>query len=112
MGVTGMPEEAIAAMRETPAWPGLVAVAPTLAYDSAVMGDLERGGAVPEDLAAAAGVPGLVVVGDENPPEIVAAAGRLADLLPDGSLRVLPGEGHVVAPDVLAPIVASFLNEA
>src|SRR5215211_4470100 len=51
---TGMPDEMLEGMRETPGWPGLVALAPTLAYDSAVMGDIENGGAVPEEVAARA----------------------------------------------------------
>jgi len=35
---------------------------------------------------------------------------RLAYLLPQGDHRVLEGQDHVVAPDVLAPIVAEFLT--
>ena len=101
----------IEAMRQTPRWQGLVALAPTLAYDSAVMGDLEHGGAVPKEVAAPAARPGLVLVGGDSPPFMMEVSRRLADLLPEGSHRVLEGQGHVVAPEVLAPVVAEFLLE-
>jgi hypothetical protein len=108
---TGMPDEMIEAMRQTPRWQGLVALAPTLAYDSAVMGDLEHGGAVPKEVAARVARPGLVLVGGDSPPFMMEVSRRLADLLPEGSHRVLEGQGHVVAPEVLAPVVAEFLLE-
>lgn len=107
---TGMPDEMIEGMRETSMWSGLIALAPTLAYDSAVMGDIENGGAVPEDVAARATWPGLVLVGGDSPPFMIDVSQRLADLLPEGSHRVIEGQGHVVAPDVLAPVVAEFLR--
>jgi alpha-beta hydrolase superfamily lysophospholipase len=108
---TGMPDEVVDGMRGTPRWQELVALAPTLAYDSAVMGDAETGGAVPEDLAARAARPGLVLVGGGSPPFMVEVGRRLAGLLPAGRLHVLPGHGHVVPPEVLAPVVAEFLRE-
>jgi hypothetical protein len=37
------------------------------------------------------------------------AATRIANALPHGCMRVLDGEEHVVAPEVLAPVVAEFL---
>jgi Alpha/beta hydrolase family len=107
---TGMPDEMIEGMRETPRWPGLLALAPTLAYDSAVMGDLENGGAIPEKVAANATRPGLVLVGGDSPPFMLEVGRRLAGLLPDGSHRVLEGQGHAAAPEVLAPVVAEFLR--
>jgi pimeloyl-ACP methyl ester carboxylesterase len=107
---TGLPDEMINEMRETPRWQGLIALAPTLAYDSAVMGDLEKGGAIPEALLARATRPGLVLVGSKSPPFMMEVSRRLAYLLPQGKHRVLEGQDHVVVPDVLAPIVAEFLS--
>lgn len=107
---TGMPDEMIAALRDSPRWPGLIGLAPTLAYDSAVMGDIEHGGAIPGALAARAKRPGLVLVGSDNPPFMLDVSRRLADLLPDGRHRVLEGQGHAVEPDVLAWTVAPFLR--
>lgn len=107
---TGMPDEMVDGMREWPTWPGLVALAPTLAYDSAVMGDIERGGAIPEDLASRVAQPALVLVGEHSPPFMIAVAQRLAELLPNSDQRVLAGQGHTPAPEVLAPVVAKFLS--
>ncbi|MGY1605080.1 alpha/beta fold hydrolase [Geodermatophilus sp. SYSU D00815] len=106
---TGMPEEAFDELRRSPTWPGLLAVAPTLAHDSAVMGDVERGGAVPEELAAAAARPALVLVGGASPPFMLEVGRRVAELLPDGRFQVLEGQEHVVPPEVLAPVVTDFL---
>jgi pimeloyl-ACP methyl ester carboxylesterase len=50
--IVGMPAEMVAEMRRSdPAWPALESLAPTLAYDSRVMGDVSHGGAMPADLA-------------------------------------------------------------
>src|ERR671916_3401090 len=43
MRLVGMPREMIEGMRRTPRWAELEALAPTLAYDSEVMGDASRG---------------------------------------------------------------------
>jgi pimeloyl-ACP methyl ester carboxylesterase len=108
--LTGMPEEVIEGMRGTHRWAELTALAPTLAYDSAVMGDIESGGAVPEDVAARVTRPGLVLVGGGSPPFMMEVGRRLAHLLPEGCLQVVEGHGHVVPPDVLAPVVAEHLR--
>ncbi|MGY1782356.1 alpha/beta fold hydrolase [Geodermatophilus sp. SYSU D01036] len=107
---TGMPGEVVDAVRSTPRWAELVALAPTLAYEIAVLDSVETGGAVPEDVARRAARPGLVLVGGDSPPFMQEVARRVAELLPAGALRVLPGSGHVVAPEVLAPLVAEFLR--
>jgi hypothetical protein len=107
---TGMPDDVVDGLRESSMWPGLLAVAPTLAYDSAVMGDVDRGGAVPEDIAIRAARPGLVLVGGESPPFMIEVARRLAELLPDARHRVLDGQDHVVPPEILAPVVTEFLT--
>jgi pimeloyl-ACP methyl ester carboxylesterase len=110
--LTGMPDEVIEGMRGTPRWAELTALAPTLAYDSAVMGDIERGGAVPEDVAARVTRPGLVLVGGESPPFMTEVSRRLAIVLPHADHQVIEGHGHVVPPDVLAAAVAQHLLSA
>src|SRR3712207_9575977 len=69
----------------------------------------ETGGAVPADVAARVPRPGLVLVGGQSPPFMVQVSRRLAHLLPQGRLHVVEGHGHVVPPDVLAPVVAQHL---
>ena len=73
------------------------------------MGDIENGGAIPEEVAARVTRPGLVLVGGESPPFMMEVSRRLANLLPEARHRVLEGQGHVVAPEVLVPVVAEFL---
>jgi hypothetical protein len=75
------------------------------------MGDIVTGGAVPMDLAARATRPGLVLVGSASPPFMTGVSLRPADLLPEASHHVIQGHGHVVPPDVLAPVVAGYLRE-
>jgi len=106
---TGMPGEMVAELRASPYWAPLEALAPTLAYDSAAMGDAEGGG-VPRDLLAAAPpVPALVLCGGDSPEWFLETGRAIAAALPDGRFQVLEGEGHVVEPDRLAPVLAGFL---
>ena len=59
----GLPDEMIAGMRASPWWPGLLAVAPTLSYDMAIMGDTQSGSPQPLLKWAGVRVPTLVMDG-------------------------------------------------
>lgn len=111
MRLTGMPADAVEAMRDEPWFAASAALGPSLVHDSVAMGNAERGGTVPLDLIAAAApsCPVLVLVGDANPPFFVDAARRLADALPSARLQILEGAGHVVDPEALAPAVGEFI---
>jgi pimeloyl-ACP methyl ester carboxylesterase len=109
MAQTGMPQEMIDGLCGTPRWAELEAMAPTLAYDSALMGDRD-GGLVPVTLAARVHAPALVLCGHEGPGWMIDVNRQLANALPNARLRVLEGEGHVVDPARLAPVVAEFLD--
>ncbi len=104
MTTWGAPPEAVAGMRQTPVWPLFEAVAPTLAYDNAIMGD----GSVPADVAKAVKIPALVLDGGNSPAFMRQAADALAQLLPNGERRTLEGQTHDVAPEVLAPVLEEF----
>ncbi|HEX2160521.1 MAG TPA: alpha/beta hydrolase [Thermoleophilaceae bacterium] len=106
---TGMPDEMVDVVRQEPGWASLERLAPTLAYDSAVMGDASHGGVVPADVVARADKPGLVLCGGENPAFMREVGEQVSSLLPNGELRVLDGQGHVVPPELLAPIVAEYV---
>lgn len=56
---TGLGEEMIRGARQSPMWAGMESVAPSLAYDDAVLGD----GRVPRSEIAAITVPLLVLAG-------------------------------------------------
>jgi pimeloyl-ACP methyl ester carboxylesterase len=102
----GTPAEQVEAMRRAPFWPGMAAVAPTLAYDHAgVMGEPWS---VPAGLAARVPVPALVMAGDAGLPFMPGTARALSQAIPQGQLRMLPGQTHEVKPEVLAPVLAEF----
>jgi pimeloyl-ACP methyl ester carboxylesterase len=105
---TGTPAGRIDGMRRAPFWPGMAAVAPTLAYDHAgVMGEPWS---VPAGLAARVQVPTLVLSGDAGLPFMPEAARALSQAIGLGQLRMLAGQQHDVEPAVLAPALAEFFT--
>jgi pimeloyl-ACP methyl ester carboxylesterase len=105
MRLAGSPEDAIAGARSAPVWPQLEALAPTLAYDAACLGD----GAPPERFAAI-GQPVLVLTGADPGGFFGPAADALVATLPSAERKVLAGEAHVAAPEVLAEALAEFFG--
>ena len=108
MTTVGMPQEMVDGMRRTTRWAGLEAMAPTLAYDSEVMGDIGRDGTIPIDQASRVRVPALVLTGGADYPWIADVGRRLADAMPNGRHRALEGQEHVVPPEVLVPVLKEF----
>ncbi|WP_406413830.1 alpha/beta fold hydrolase [Streptomyces sp. NBC_01614] len=104
--LTGMAEQMIQGARQSPMWPGLETVAPSLAYDNAVMGD----GLVPRDRLASIGVPVLAVAGSLSPAWMREATRAVAETVPEGTYRSLEGQTHTVEPDVLGPVLAEFFG--
>jgi len=101
----GIPEAVVAQLRNAPFWPGLEAIAHTLAYDAAIIGDLS----LPADQAARVSVPALVICGGNSPPFLRNAARAAAAALPSGRLVTLPGQTHDINPQATAPVMAEFL---
>jgi pimeloyl-ACP methyl ester carboxylesterase len=106
MKSVGIPGQAISGMRNAPMWAGMEAIAPTLAYDAAIMGD----STLPTDVVSSVTAPTLVVDGSETGDWAATSARALTDALPNPSRRTLQGQNHAVAWDVLAPAVAEFLS--
>jgi pimeloyl-ACP methyl ester carboxylesterase len=102
----GTPAEQLDRMRRAPYWPGMAAVAPTLAYDHAAI--IGEPWSVPAELAARVGVPALVMSGDAGLPFMPGAARALSQAIPRGELRLLEGQPHQVDPGVLAPVMVEF----
>ena len=111
MTTVGMPQEMVDQMRNEPWWAGLEKIAPTLAYDSEVMGDASRGGTIPADQAGSVTIPALVLVGGASPAWMIDIGRQVADALPNGRHSVLEGQKHVVAPEVLVPVLAEFFAD-
>ena len=108
MRLVGMPAGQVDAMRQTPFWAGMEAVAPTLAYDHA--GVIGPDPSVPVERAAQVDVPALVVYGTASPPFMAATATTLSKALPQAELRALDGQNHDGDPAVLAPVLTAFLS--
>ena len=109
MTFVGVPPEQMAPMRGTPAWSVFEASAPTLAYDAAVLGE-DR--AVPTDRAAHLKVPALVMNGSASYPFMRVTARTLAEAMPTGRYRELPGQRHDVEAEAIAPVLAAFFSSA
>jgi pimeloyl-ACP methyl ester carboxylesterase len=107
MRTVGLPEEMIAGMRHAPMWSGMEAIAPTLAYDAAIMGD----STVPTDVVSSVKTPTLVLDGSDTGTWATSAAQALTAALPNAQRRTLEGQSHNVAWDVLAPEVRKFFAE-
>ncbi|MFJ3897602.1 alpha/beta fold hydrolase [Streptomyces sp. NPDC090083] len=106
MALTGAPPEMIEGARRSPMWPGMEAIAPTLVYDDAVLGD----GLVPVERLASLSVPVLTIAGGASPEWMRQAARNAADAARDGTYRVLDGQTHMVDPAVLAPLLTEFFS--
>jgi pimeloyl-ACP methyl ester carboxylesterase len=106
MTLVGIPAEAIAGMRGAPAWPMFEAIAPTLAYDDAALGD----GGVPRDEAAMVKVPTILIDGGASPSALRDATAAVAEAIPLARRRTLAGQTHDVSPDALAPVLIEFFS--
>jgi pimeloyl-ACP methyl ester carboxylesterase len=106
--VVRAPAEGVAQMRNAPTWPALEALAHTLTYDIAVLGDNMAGDPLLTDQWRAAIAPTLVIDGGASPAWIRNSARALADVLPNAQHRTLEGQTHNAAPEVLAPEIERF----
>lgn len=102
----GTPGNAIASMKESPAWSAMTAMAPTLAYDDAVM----TGSSVPSAMATVA-VPTLSLAGGDSPAFLRWGAQELARAIPTAKFADIPGQTHAVELDALAAHLLPFLIE-
>jgi len=110
MRFVGSPDEMVAEMKASPMWPGMEAIAPTLAYDTAVVGE-DR--SVPVELAAKLKAVTLVMDGDaslEAMPFVRPTAEKLARAIPNAQRRTIEGQGHDVSSEVLAPVLVEFFS--
>ncbi|MFC7304641.1 alpha/beta fold hydrolase [Streptomyces monticola] len=113
MRLAGSPEEEIEAARNSPYWPGMVALAHTLAYDAACLGD----GRPPRDRLAVITRPALVITGGVHPPgspdwmlALAGAADAIAECVPHARRVRLEGQTHVADPKVIAPLLTEFFT--
>jgi len=104
MKFNGTPSDQVDGMRQAPVWPMFEAVAPTLAYDAAILGE---DWSAPIKRAAAVTIPALVMNGTAIP-FMQGTAVSLAKAMPLGQHRTLQGQTHDVNLEVLAPVLKGF----
>lgn len=114
MRLAGSSEEDIAGARASPFWPGLEALAPTLAYDAACLGDGRPRAArlasiTQPTLVATGGIPDPHM-GGLQPGFFDAAADAVAAALPTAERRIIEGQTHVADPKVLAGVLEKFFT--
>jgi pimeloyl-ACP methyl ester carboxylesterase len=111
MSLVGAGPDGIQRMREAPAWSTFEAVAPTLAYDAAALGDDRT---VPTKRAAKVTAQSLIMDGAaslEFMPFMRASAKALTAAIPHARHLVLEGQHHDVDVHVLAPVLVQFFAE-
>jgi hypothetical protein len=113
MALVDTSDEDIAAMRGSPYWPALEAIAHTLAYDAACLGT----GQPPTARLAKIAQPTLVATGGAHPPgaaEWVLALDPAADAIATGvqraERRILEGQSHVADPKAMAVVLERFFS--
>ncbi|MDF1487487.1 alpha/beta fold hydrolase [Tessaracoccus caeni] len=112
MRLAGAPVEQIPAAGTDPVWDALRAVAPTLRYDAACLGD----GPPPAGRLATVAQPVLLTTGVTIDPHMAglpadffgAAADAAAVSLPNARRATIELAGHVPDPAVLGPILSDF----
>lgn len=115
MRLAGSSEDDIAGARASSFWPGMEALAPTLAYDAACLGD----GWPPATRLATIAQPTLVATGGLADPHMGGlqpgffdnAADAITAALPTAQRRIIEGQTHVADPKILGGVLEQFFAE-
>jgi pimeloyl-ACP methyl ester carboxylesterase len=99
-----LPLPAFEALKASPAWPRMLALAHTVRYDSELAGD----SSLPVEALATLTVPTLVLNGTASFPWLAETTRALARALPQAQAVQLEGQPHSPAPNVLAPALYRF----
>jgi pimeloyl-ACP methyl ester carboxylesterase len=102
--VIGVPLFFFYIMRLLPMWSKMKAIANSLPYDAAVMGDFS----LPVNLVRSIKVPVLVIGGEKSPEMLIKAVQSVSETLPDANSAMLKGQDHNVSVHVLAPELINF----
>ena len=101
---SGAHPDGVAAMTRQPWWPGMLAVAHTLPYDLALVGD----GLVHAERLGAVSAPTLLIDGADSPSWAGTAASIAAEAIPGARRLTLDRQDHNVDPAALAPVLIGF----
>lgn len=106
-----VPAEMVAQMQRSPMWPAMEALAHTLAYDGAIMGDNMSGKPFSPGQWSDVTIPTLVMAGGDSPVWMHNAAQEVADILPNARRLTLEGQTHAADPNLLASALMKFFAE-
>lgn len=106
MVTVGVPRLAVALMRLFPLWKDLRAVAHTLPYDAAVMGDFD----FPIERLASIPVPVVAVAGEKTTATLQRAVREVAATVPGAQHRLAPGMSHAINAARLAPLLREWFD--
>jgi pimeloyl-ACP methyl ester carboxylesterase len=107
----GVPAFFIAVMPLMPMWSKLKAIAHTLPYDGAIVGDNQRGKPLPGDRWASVTALALVMDGGKSPEWMRHGNRALASALPNARYQTLEGQTHTLRPTAHAPTLVEFFKE-
>jgi pimeloyl-ACP methyl ester carboxylesterase len=112
MRTAGASEEDIGSARNSPMWPGLEAIAHTLVYEAACLGN----GQPPTARLAKITRPTLVATGGVTADSHMGdffnqAAAAIAASIPQAERQTIEGQTHMVDPKALAPVLERFFKE-
>lgn len=107
----GMPQQMIDGAKQSPMWPIMQSIGPTIAYDGQSMFDAYYTHKKFPDRWKKAAMPVLVLNGDKSFPFMLSAADAVAKALPHARRKTLPGQDHGPKPDVIAPVITEFLAD-
>lgn len=101
-------EDQVEALRKDKAtWQKLSQLAPTLMYDYQVIGPTKD---IPSSRLANIETPTLVLCGSASGAKAIADTEHIANLIPHGVSRILPGQSHSVEPAAIAPVLRDFFS--
>lgn len=104
----GVPAYVVFIMQFMPMWKGLKAIAPTLAYDTALTEPLQHGRPIPPGTWANLSQPAMIVGGSKSDSWMRNAQKAIAAALPNARHQELEGENHMVKPTAIAPLIRDF----
>jgi pimeloyl-ACP methyl ester carboxylesterase len=102
----GTPPAAIAEMKAAPHWARMESFAPTLSHEIRLCNN----GVVPTGRLARVSAPTLALAGETSPAWAREGAGAIAAAVAKGQARVLPGQSHTIADDVLVSVLKEFFR--
>lgn len=104
----GLPGFMVFIMQFMPMWKTLKAVAPTLAYDTALTAPLQQSRPLSPGRWSNIKVPAKIVGGTKSAAWMRNAQKAIAEVLPDARHAELEGQDHMVKPEAIAPMIKEF----